>query len=80
MIIDKETDRIVSTIQGNGWIEDLARATLKANLAVLMYNPTMKSQPQFRRGNEIRHDAFHWTIPCCNNVTRLQSVAFFNTT
>lgn len=46
MIIDKETDRIVNVVQGNGWIEDLARATLKANLAVLMYNPTMKSQPK----------------------------------
>ena len=46
LIIDKETERIINSVQGYEWVENLARAALKANLAVLMYNPTMKSQPK----------------------------------
>ena len=46
MMIEKENERIIQSVQGTDWIEDLAKATLKANLAVLMYNPTMKSQPK----------------------------------
>ena len=46
MLVDKETERIINYVQGTEWIEDLAKATLKANLAVLMYNPTMKVQPK----------------------------------
>lgn len=43
-IIDKETDRIINSSQSYGWLNDLIKATLKANLVVLMYNPTVKIQ------------------------------------
>ena len=44
LVIDKETNRIINSSQSYGWINDLIRATLKANLIVLMYNPTSKVQ------------------------------------
>ena len=43
-IIEKETNRIINSSQSYGWLGDLIKATLKANLVVLMYNPTVKSQ------------------------------------
>jgi hypothetical protein len=44
VIIEKETNRIINSSQSYGWLNDLIKATLKANLIVLMYNPTVKSQ------------------------------------
>ena len=44
VIIEKETNRIINSSQSYGWLGDLIKATLKANLIVLMYNPTVKSQ------------------------------------
>jgi hypothetical protein len=43
-LIDKETNRIINSSHSYGWINDLIKATLKANLIVLMYNPIAKSQ------------------------------------
>jgi hypothetical protein len=43
-IIEKETNRIINSSQSYGWLNDLIKATLKANLVVLMYNPSVKSQ------------------------------------
>ena len=43
-LIDKETNRIINSSQSYEWLNDLIKATLKANLVVLMYNPTTKSQ------------------------------------
>lgn len=43
-IIEKETNRIINSSHSYGWLGDLIKATLKANLVVLMYNPTIKAQ------------------------------------
>ncbi len=43
-IIEKETNRIINSSHSYGWLNDLIKATLKANLVVLMYNPTVKTQ------------------------------------
>lgn len=43
-LIERETNRIITSSQSYGWLNDLVRATLKANLIVLMYNPTIKTQ------------------------------------
>jgi len=43
-IIEKETDRIVNSSQSYGWLNDLIKATIKSNLYVLMYNPSVKTQ------------------------------------
>jgi hypothetical protein len=43
-MIEKETNRIINSSHSYGWLNDLIKATLKANLIVLMYNPTLKVQ------------------------------------
>jgi len=43
-IIDTETERIINSSHSYGWLNELIRATLKANLVVLMYNPTCTKQ------------------------------------
>jgi len=43
-MIEKETNRIINSSHSYGWLNDLIKATLKANLIVLMYNPTLKIQ------------------------------------
>jgi hypothetical protein len=44
VMIEKETNRIINSSHSYGWLNDLIKATLKANLIVLMYNPTCKTQ------------------------------------
>jgi len=44
MIIEKESNRILTSTHSLSWLNDLIKATLKANLIVLMYNPTLKTQ------------------------------------
>ena len=44
MMIEKETNRIINSSHSYGWLNDLIKATLKANLIVLMYNPTIRVQ------------------------------------
>jgi len=43
-LIEKETNRIINSSHSYGWLNDLIKATLKANLIVLMYNPTLRVQ------------------------------------
>lgn len=43
-MIDEETNRIINSTHSYGWLNDLIKATLKANIVVLMYNPTAKNQ------------------------------------
>ena len=43
-IITRETDRIINSSQSYAWLNDLMKATLKSNLVILMYNPTVKKQ------------------------------------
>jgi hypothetical protein len=43
-IIEAETSRILNASKSYTWLNDLIKATLKANLVILMYNPTVKNQ------------------------------------
>lgn len=43
-IINNETQRIMNNSKSYAWLEDLIRATLKANIIVLTYNPTVRQQ------------------------------------
>jgi hypothetical protein len=43
-ILNNESNRIITSSQSYGWLNDLIKATLKANLIILMYNPTNKNQ------------------------------------
>ena len=49
-MIEQETNRIINSSHSYGWINDLIKATLKANLIVLMYNPTSKVQSKVNPG------------------------------
>lgn len=44
VMIDQETNRIINSSHSYDWLNDLIKATLKANLIVLMYNPTCNSE------------------------------------
>lgn len=43
-LIETETQRIMNNSKSFSWLEDLIKATLKANIIVLTYNPTVKNQ------------------------------------
>jgi len=43
-LINKEASRITNSTQSYGWLNDLIKATIKANLVILIYNPTVKTQ------------------------------------
>jgi hypothetical protein len=43
-IISRETNRILNNSKTFSWLEDLIKATLKANIIVLTYNPSIKTQ------------------------------------
>jgi hypothetical protein len=43
-IITNETQRIMNNSKSYTWLEDLIKATLKANIIVLTYNPTVTQQ------------------------------------
>jgi len=49
-MIEEETNRIINSSHSYGWINDLIKATLKANLIVLMYNPTSTVQSKVNPG------------------------------
>lgn len=43
-IIQNETERIMNNSKSYSWLEDLIKATLKANIIVLTYNPSVTQQ------------------------------------
>ena len=43
-IINRETSRIMNNTKSFSWLEDLIKATLKANIVVLTYNPSFRQQ------------------------------------
>jgi len=43
-IIKQETDRILTSSKSVSWLGDLVKATLKANMIILTYNPSLKIQ------------------------------------
>lgn len=71
-IIDKETDRILSSTQSGGWLNDLIKATIKANIVVLMYNPTNKKQapidPKYYQNIKISHFIHKIYIECAREL------------
>ena len=46
-IIKQESDRIMSNSKSVNWLSDLVKATLKANMVILTYNPSLKIQNKF---------------------------------
>ena len=59
-MIENETNRILNSSHSYGWLNDLIKATLKANLIVLMYNPSLKTQSKIEPGfyNDIKTTDF----------------------
>lgn len=43
-MINNETQRIMTSTKSYSWLEDLIKATLKANIIVLTYNPSVRQQ------------------------------------
>jgi len=43
-MINRESNRIMNNSKSYTWLEDLIKATLKANISVLTYNPSIKTQ------------------------------------
>lgn len=43
-LIEQETSRIINASKSYDWLNDLIKATLKANLVILMHNPTCNKQ------------------------------------
>jgi hypothetical protein len=43
-LIEQETSRIINASKSYDWLNDLIKATLKANLVILMHNPTSNKQ------------------------------------
>ena len=43
-IIKQESDRILTNSKSVSWLSDLVKATLKANMIILTYNPSLKLQ------------------------------------
>ena len=41
-MIENETNRILNSTQSFYWLNDLIKATIKAHIVILMYNPSMK--------------------------------------
>lgn len=48
-LINKETSRILTETNSVEWLEKLIKATIKANIIVLTYNPYLKTQPQIKQ-------------------------------
>ena len=43
-MIKQESDRIMNSSKSFSWLSDLVKATLKANMIVLTYNPNLRNQ------------------------------------
>ena len=63
-MVDKETNRILTSTHSYNWLNDLIKATLKATLIVLMYNPTCKIQTKINPSfyQDIKTSAFIHTV------------------
>ena len=44
--IDKETQRIINSSNSYEWMNNLIKATIKANIIILMYNPSINIKQQ----------------------------------
>ena len=71
-IINKESLRIMNNSKSYTWLEDLIKATLKANIIVLTYNPSIKSQvkvdPNFYKNIQINDFIHKIYIECAREI------------
>jgi hypothetical protein len=71
-IISRETDRIMNNSKSYSWLEDLIKATLKANIVVLTYNPSLKNQikldPSFYQNIKINDFIHKIYIECARDL------------
>ena len=71
-IINKESLRIMNNSKSYTWLEDLIKATLKANIIVLTYNPSLKSQvkvdPNFYKNIQINDFIHKIYIECAREI------------
>lgn len=71
-MIENETSRILNSTQSFNWLNDLIKATIKANIIILMYNPSMKEMinvdPKFYKDIKT-HDFIHLVyIECAREI------------
>lgn len=71
-IIHNETQRIMNNSKSYTWLEDLIKATLKANIIVLTYNPTVKQQiktdPSFYQNIKINDFIHKIYVECAREL------------
>jgi hypothetical protein len=71
-MITRESNRIMNNSKSYSWLEDLIKATLKANIIVLTYNPSVKSQikvnPQFYKNININDFIHKIYIECARDL------------
>ena len=71
-IINKESLRIMNNSKSYTWLEDLIKATLKANIIVLTYNPSLKNQikvdPNFYKNIQINDFIHKIYIECARDI------------
>jgi hypothetical protein len=71
-MIKRETERIMNNSKSYSWLEDLIRATLKSNIIVLTYNPSVKSQtkidPLFYKNIDINDFIHKIYIECARDL------------
>jgi hypothetical protein len=70
--IDNESIRIINSSHSNEWLSNLIKATIKANIIVLMYNPCLKIQqkinPVFYQKIQIPHFIHRVYIECAREL------------
>ena len=71
-IINNETTRIINNTKSYLWLEDLIKATLKANIIILTYNPSVKQQmkvdPSFYQNVKINDFIHKIYIECAREL------------
>ena len=81
-IIEQETNRIINASKSYTWLNDLIKATLKANLIILMYNPTCKNQsnidPSFYQNIKTQEFIHKVYIECARELWNNPYLLFHN--
>jgi hypothetical protein len=71
-LIKQESDRIMNSSKSYSWLPDLVKATLKANMIVLTYNPNLtkinKIDPQFYKNVKIEDFIHKVYIECAREL------------
>ena len=71
-IINNETERIINNTKSYLWLEDLIKATLKANIIILTYNPSIRQQlkvdPSFYQNVKINDFIHKIYIECAREL------------